>query len=95
MRRSAAADALMLVTGFSWQIKSTTFLSGLTLTVYLILVVVSLAWMEQVAVGVYLAVGGAVVFGAGIALSVYRERLLRLPERIAKREGLFRVLNWR
>jgi hypothetical protein len=46
-------------------------------------------------VGVYIAIGGALIFGIGIALSVYREKLLALPERIAKREGVFRMLNWR
>ncbi len=39
----------------------------------------SLAYRPQVAVGVYLAVGGALVFATGIALSVYREKLLKLP----------------
>ncbi|MFV2071000.1 MAG: hypothetical protein ACC645_28870 [Pirellulales bacterium] len=47
------------------------------------------------AVGIYLAVGGAVVFAAGIALSVYRDKLLGLPEQISNREGVFRILNWR
>ena len=86
---------LMLVTGYSWQIKSTTFFGGVSLVLYLMIIVVSLGWQQQVAAGVYLAVGGAVLFGLGIALSMYREKLLRLPEQIAKREGVFRVLNWR
>ena len=85
----------LLVTGYSWQIKSTTFFGGVSLTLYLIVIVVSLGWRQQVATGVYLAVGGAVLFGLGIALSIYREKLLQLPEQIAKREGVFRVLNWR
>lgn len=89
------ATVLMLVTGCSWQIKSTTFFGGSTLFLYLVLVVVRLAWQPQVAVGVYLAIAGAAVFGLGITLSVYRERLLQLPDRVAKREGLFRILNWR
>jgi hypothetical protein len=42
-----------------------------------------------------LAVGGAINFGTGIALSIYRDRLLELPERIAKRKGIFRVIDWR
>jgi hypothetical protein len=28
-------------------------------------------------------------------LSVYRERLLALPDRIKRHEGVFRVLGWR
>ena len=86
---------LMLVTGFSWQIKSTTFFGGLSLVLYLIIIVVSLGWQQQVAAGVHLAIGGALLFALGVALSIYREKLLQLPERIVKREGVFRVLNWR
>ena len=61
----------------------------------LVVLVASLAYHPQVAIGVYLAVGGAAVFALGIALSIYREKLLELPERVAKREGVFRILNWR
>ena len=85
----------LLVTGYSWQVKSTTFFGGTSLTLYLIIIVVSLGWQQQLAAGVYLAVGGAVLFALGIVLSMYREKLLQLPEQIAKREGVFRILNWR
>ena len=37
----------------------------------------------------------AILFAVGVALSVYRERLLALPERMKSREGVFQVLNWR
>jgi hypothetical protein len=85
----------MLVTGYSWHIKSTTFFGGCTLVFYLLVIVVSLGWKQQVAVGVYLAVGGGLVFALGIALSIYREKLLELPNQIARREGIFTVINWR
>jgi hypothetical protein len=39
--------------------------------------------------------GGGVIFGAGLLLSVYRDRLLALPEQVKRRQGVFRVLNWR
>jgi hypothetical protein len=86
---------LMTVTGMAWQVKSTTMWGGASLVTYLVVLVCSLAYHPSVAVGVYLAAGGAVVFGLGVALSVYRERLLELPELVAKREGVFRILNWR
>ena len=89
---------VMLVTGYSWQIKSTTFFGGFTLVLYLVIFLVSLGWQrleEEWVVGVFLAVGGGLVFTCGIALSIYRERLLELPERIAKREGIFRIIAWR
>jgi hypothetical protein len=86
---------LMLLTGFVWQVKSTTLHGGLALGTYLVVLVVSLGWQPQLAVGVYLAIGGGLVFAAGIALSVYRQQLLEIPEKIANREGIFRVMNWR
>ena len=82
-----AATLFMLVTGYSWHIKSTTFFGGVGLVFYLILVVASLGWRAQVATGVYLAVGGGLVFAGGIALCVFREKLLALPDQIAASEG--------
>jgi hypothetical protein len=90
-----AVTLFMLVTGYSWHIKSTTFFGGLGLVLYLILVVISLGRQAQVATGVYLAVGGGLVFACGIALSVFREKLLSLPDEIAHRKGVFSMLNWR
>ena len=85
----------MLMTGLSWRVQSTTLLGGGTLAVYVIILIGRLAYHPQVAVGVYLAIGGAFVFACGVALSIYRERLLSLPERIANREGIFRIIDWR
>ncbi|MCA9236899.1 MAG: hypothetical protein KDA44_15590 [Planctomycetales bacterium] len=85
----------MTVTGAAWQIKASTLLGGGALVIYLAVLVCSLAYHPQVAIGVYLAAGGAIVFAIGVALSVYREKLLQLPERAARREGVFRILNWR
>jgi len=57
---------------------------------------VAVGWNQgQKAVPWFLGIGGLVIFGLGIALSVYREKLLQLPDRIAKRQGVFRILNWR
>jgi hypothetical protein len=41
------------------------------------------------------ATSPSVVFGFGLLLSVYRDRLLALPEKIKRREGVCRVLGWR
>ncbi len=83
----------MLVTGFSWQIRSTTFFGGSAFGLYLLILLADLG--RHQAVGVFMAIAGGVVFLLGIVLSVYRERLLALPEQIAKREGIFKVLEWR
>jgi hypothetical protein len=44
---------------------------------------------------VYMMVGGGAFFVTGVLLSIYRDRLLALPERIKRRQGVFRVLSWR
>ena len=43
---------------------------------------------------VYLASGWCHPVRYRIGLSVARERLLELPERISKREGVFQILSW-
>jgi hypothetical protein len=85
----------MLVTGFSWQLRSTTFFGGTAFGLYLLMLLVDLGRQQNWAVGVYLAIAGGIVFLLGIVLSVYRERLLTLPDQIAKREGVFKILEWR
>lgn len=85
----------MLVTGCGWRIKSTTILGGSALLAYLVILVASVAYRPEVAVGVYLLVGGAVIFAVGVLLSIYRERLMQLPDLIARRDGIFRIIGWR
>ena len=85
----------MLVTGLSWKIKATTLWGGSALTIYLIVLVVSLTYRPEVAIGVYLAAGSAIVFAIGIVLSIYRDKLLEIPDQVANRTGVFRILNWR
>ena len=88
---------LMVLTGYVWQVRSTTFFGGVSLVFYLFVLVIScsLNMERQWIIGVYLTVIGGLVFALGVGLSVYRDRLLKLPERISNREGVFRILNWR
>jgi hypothetical protein len=86
---------LMLLTGFIWQVKSTTLHGGAAFIAYLLLVLISLGWQQQWAVGVYLSFAGGAVFVCGIALSIYRDKLIEIPEHLAQREGVFRIINWR
>jgi hypothetical protein len=86
---------LLLISGVLLQVKSTTITGVGLLVVQLVMMLVFFGMRSQLAVGVYLAAGGAVVFGTGLVLSVYRERLMELPHRIRQRQGVFRVLGWR
>ncbi len=85
----------LLATGLSWQFKATTLLGGIHLLLYLLIVVISVAYQPELATGVYLLIGGAVLFLLGLLLSIYRERLMALPERIARRGGIFQVMGGR
>lgn len=86
---------MFLVSGCSWQVRSTTLFGGASLGLYLLILIGSLAYQPEVAIGVYLLAGGGLIFVMGIVLSFYRDYLLALPDQIAKREGLFRFLSWR
>ena len=86
---------LLLATGVVWQVKASTIFGGGTLSVYLAVLVVSLVHRPNAGVGLYLAIGGATLFTLGLLLAVYRDRIIRLPRRIAEREGIFRVISWR
>jgi hypothetical protein len=91
-----AAGLLLLATGFMFHIKSTTLGGGCTMFLYLLSLVLFIRVPENLkTTAVYIMVGGALFFGAGLLLSLYRDRLLALPDRIKRREGVFRVLTWR
>ncbi|MDX1968792.1 MAG: hypothetical protein SFV23_16580 [Planctomycetaceae bacterium] len=89
------ACLLLLASGCIFQIRATTAFGGGSLALYLITLFAHLAYRPQIAMGVYLAAGGLLVFLFGVLLSMYRDRLLALPSKIANREGVFRVIDWR
>jgi len=91
-----AAGVLLLASGFMLQIRSTTLAGATLLTIYLVTLVLYINMLENVqTAAIWIAIGGAVIFGTGILLSVYRDRLLTLPDQVKRREGIFKVLGWR
>ena len=85
----------LLVVGLTGKAKAPTLLGGTALGLYLLALIATVAYRPQVEVGVYLGIGGLLLFAVGVVLSVYRDRLSTLPDRIAAREGMFRILDWR
>ena len=66
------------------------------LLVYMLSLTLFINMLQNVqTVAIWLMIGGGVIVGAGIALSIYRDRLLTLPDKVRRREGVFRVLGWR
>ncbi len=89
------AGVLLLTTGFLFQLKSTTIVGGALTLLYFPTLLIRIDWDRVNTVALVLTIGGGGLFTLGLILSVFRERLLALPERIHRREGMFRVLNWR
>ena len=90
-----AAGVLLLASGFMFQIRSTTLTGAALLAIYLVTLVLYVNMLEVQKAAIWMTIGGAVIFGTGILLSVYRDRLLTLPDQVKRREGIFKVLGWR
>jgi hypothetical protein len=87
---------LLLGAGFVCRIRATT-IAGAVMTGVFVLTLVMYVRLPDVlkSSAVYLMIGGGAFFGVGLLLSMYRDRLLALPGRIKRREGVFHVLSWR
>jgi hypothetical protein len=94
-----AAAVGLLSTGLLFRLRATTVVGALLTIVYFVTLLILVHWRRfdvvTLTVALLLTCGGGLIFGVGLALSVFRERLLQLPEKIRKREGVFRVLAWR
>lgn len=86
---------LLMTTGVLFRIRATTVIGTLLTALYFITLLMFVPWGRLNAVALIILIGGGVLFGLGLVLSVFREHLLTLPERIKNREGVFRVLSWR
>lgn len=86
----------LLGSGVLCRLRATTLTGAGVVSVYLASLVMLVHVPDQLqSVAVYLMVGGAVIFGSAVLLSVYRDRLLTLPDRIREGDGVFAVLKWR
>jgi hypothetical protein len=90
-----AAAVLLVTTGFVFQLRSTTLVGALLTSLYFLTLLVFVPWSRLNYVAVFIMAGGGTLFVLGLVLSVYRDRLLALPEQIKQRKGMFRVLGWR
>ncbi len=90
-------SVILLGSGVMCRLKAPTLFGAIALGLYVLMVLIYMHRFvkEQVLVGIYLTLGGALLFGTGLVLSYYRDRLLTLPDRIKRREGVFRVFGWR
>lgn len=71
-------------------------IAGAVLTVlYLVGLLIFVPWGQLGTAALILAGGGAGLFLLGLALSIFRDRLLALPQKVKDRKGIFQVLGWR
>ena len=91
-----AIGLLLLGSGLLCRIRWSTLVGGCTLVIYVVSLLGLIGLPEQLqSTAVYMMVGGGVFFGIALLLSVYRDRLLALPEKVREGEGVFQVLKWR
>lgn len=71
-------------------------IAGAVLTVlYIAGLLLFFPWGHLGTASLILAGGGAGLFLLGLGLSIFRDRLLALPQRVKDRKGIFQVLGWR
>lgn len=91
------ACIVLFASGVLCRIRATTIVGAVAMLIYILMVFIYLHrfMRETVIIGIYLTLGGALLFGIGLFLSIYRDRLLALPDRMRRREGIFRIFDWR
>jgi hypothetical protein len=90
------AGIVLLASGSMLRLRSTTIAGATMLLLYLATLLLYINALENVqTAAIWMTIGGGAIVAAGVLLSVYRDRLLSLPDQVKRREGIFRVLTWR
>lgn len=86
----------LLGSGILCRVRSTTISGGTLLSVFVASVVLLINIPDQLQqTSVLMMIGGGLFFATSILLSVYRENLMKLPEKIRSGKGVFQILKWR
>ena len=86
----------LLGSGIITQVRSTTLSGATLLVVFVFSNLLLINFPEQLQqTSVLMMIGGGTFFGVAILLSLYREKLIALPEKIKEGKGIFKVLKWR
>jgi hypothetical protein len=90
-----AAGVVLFGVGFVGRLKAPTLAGIFQLLLYVLTLLVYLPWSQWNLAAIFLMAGGGGLFALGLVLSLFRDRLRELPQRIKQRTGVFRVLSWR
>jgi hypothetical protein len=88
-------SVILLATGLVFRLKATTIVGGFATIIYFVTLLIFVPWGQLNTVAVVITVGGGLIFGFGLTLAIFRDRLITLPQRISERQGVFHVLGWR
>jgi hypothetical protein len=87
---------VLLGAGVLCRIRWSTLTGAASLAIYVLSLVLLVRLPDQLqTTAIYMMVGGGVFFAAAVLLSIYRDRLLALPQKVKSGEGVFEVLTWR
>jgi hypothetical protein len=86
---------VLLAGGCVCQLRIPTIAGAALTLLYLFGLLLFVPWGHLGSAALILAGGGASIFLLGLALSLFRDRLLSLPARVKERRGVFQVLSWR
>lgn len=86
----------LMAAGILCRIRSTTIVGAAGTVVYIGSLLTMIPLPEKLqSISVVMMVGGAIFFTVAILLSVYRDRIIAIPQRYRQGEGVFQVLKWR
>ncbi|MEX1233097.1 MAG: hypothetical protein WEB58_22800 [Planctomycetaceae bacterium] len=88
-------SVLLLGSGLIFQLKATTVVGSAATSLYFLTLLIFVPWSQLSTIALLITIGGGTLFGTGLVLAFFRDRLLTLPDRFTRREGVFKVLNWR
>ena len=86
----------LLASGLACRIRWSKLMGSAAISVYVVSLLGLVRLPEQLqSTAIYMMVGGGLFFAVAVLLSVYRDRLLALPQKMRDGEGVFQVLKWR
>ncbi|MEM8680459.1 MAG: hypothetical protein AAGF97_14010, partial [Planctomycetota bacterium] len=86
----------LFAVGVACHIRSTTISGAALLTTFVLSLIALVRWPDQLQnASIVMMIGGGIFFATAAALSIYRDRIAALPEKIREGHGVFRVLKWR
>lgn len=86
----------MIGCGVLCKLRSVTLTGAAGFATYMTSLIILIRLPEQLqSISVVIMVGGGVFFVTALMLSIYRDRLLTLPQRVRDGEGVYQVLKWR